>query len=41
MAMKGRAAYYARLTMAGVGIFVAIMYVAFVFIQPELDPAGT
>lgn len=36
--MKGDAATYARITIAGVCIFVATMYVAFVFIQPELDP---
>jgi hypothetical protein len=36
--MRGGAANYARVTIAGVCIFTAIMYVAFVFIQPELDP---
>jgi hypothetical protein len=36
--MKGNAANYARITIAGVCIFMVTMYVAFVFIQPELDP---
>lgn len=36
--MKLDATGCARVTTAGVGLFVVVMYVAFVFIQPELNP---